>query len=99
MKVVLTPSAQADLEDIADYIATDSPRRALSSVRELRTATDALGEFPETWPLVPRYEVYGVRRRPHGNYLIFYEIIRDTVFVTHILHGAQDYEAILFPDE
>ena len=58
-----------------------------------------LANFPEAYPLLPRYEQYGVRRRPHGNYLIFYEIIRDIVFVTHVLHGAQDYEAILFPQE
>jgi len=66
VKVVLTPSAQADLEDIADYIATASPRRALSFVRELRAAAEALGEFPEAWPLVPRYKLYGVGRRPVG---------------------------------
>lgn len=99
MKAVLTASAQADLEDIADYIATDSPPRALSYVRELRAAAEALGEFPEAYPLVPRYESYGVRRRPCGNDLIFYEIVRDIVFIVHILHGAQDYEAILFPDD
>ncbi len=99
MKVILTPAAQADLEDIADYIAVDSPRRALSYVRERRKAAESLGDFPEAYPLLPRYEQYGVRRRPHGNYLIFYEIVRDVVFFTHVLNGAQDYEAILFPDD
>jgi len=64
-----------------------------------RAAAEALGEIPEAFPLVPRYESYGVRRRPYGNYLIFHEIIRDMVFITHILHGAQDYEAILFPED
>jgi toxin ParE1/3/4 len=35
----------------------------------------------------------------HGNYLIFYRIDPDHVVVVHVLHGARDYEAILFPDE
>ncbi len=99
MKVILVPAAQADLEEIADYIAQDNPRRALSYIRELRIAAETIGEFPESYPLLPRYEHYGLRRRAYGNYLIFYEIIKGTVFVTHILHGAQDYEAILFPEE
>ena len=36
---------------------------------------------------------------PHGNYLIFYRIADDTVEVLHVLHGARDYENILFPEE
>jgi ParE toxin of type II toxin-antitoxin system, parDE len=34
-----------------------------------------------------------------GNYLIFYRIGLDHVEVLHVLHGAQDYEAILFPHQ
>ncbi len=98
MKVIFTPAAEADLEAIADYIALDSPRRALSFVRELRATSLALSDFPGAFPLVPRYERYGVRRRPYGNYLIFYEMADDTIFVTHILNSAQDYEEILFPE-
>jgi plasmid stabilization system protein ParE len=26
-------------------------------------------------------------------------LMEDTVHIVHILHGAQDYEALLFPDE
>lgn len=97
MTVIITPSAEADLEAIADYIALDSPRRALSFVRELRETSLALSGYPEAFPLVPRYEHYGVRRKPYGNYLIFYEIVDDAIFVTHVLNSAQDYEAVLFP--
>jgi len=98
VRVIITPTAEADLETIADYIALDSPRRALSFIRELRETSLALSGFPEAFPLVPRYEHCGVRRKPYGNYLIFYEIADDAVFVTHILNSAQDYEEILFPE-
>lgn len=37
----------------------------------------------------------GVRRRPFGNYLIFYRIEDSTVQVMRILHGARDYARIL----
>jgi toxin ParE1/3/4 len=48
---------------------------------------------------VPRYEHVGIRRRPHGDYLIFYRIGVDTIDIVHILHGAQNYELILFREE
>lgn len=35
----------------------------------------------------------------HHHYLIFYRIQADTVQVLHVLHGAMDYERILFPED
>ncbi len=96
MKLVIAAQAEADLEQIADYIAADSPVRALSFVRELRQSCMTLVEWPESHPLVPRFESSGVRRRVHGNYLIFFRIKVSTIEVLHILHGAMDYERILF---
>jgi plasmid stabilization system protein ParE len=47
----------------------------------------------------PGHEPSGIRRRPHGNYLIFYRVRESIVDVLHILHGARNYETILFPDD
>jgi len=55
--------------------------------------------MPKGFPLVPRYEHLGIRRRVHGNYAIFYRVESKQMMVIHILHGARDYEAILFPEE
>ena len=99
MRVLLTDTAEHDLEDIGDFIALDSPRRAFTFVQELRRATETIGEYPEAFPLIPRYEHYGIRRRPYRNYLVFYLILADHVEVTHVLNSAQDYETILFPDD
>lgn len=55
--------------------------------------------MPRAFPLVPRYEHTGVRRRPYGEYLIFYRIGIENIEVLHVLNGAMNYEAILFPDE
>ncbi|WP_445083416.1 type II toxin-antitoxin system RelE/ParE family toxin [Bradyrhizobium sp. TM239] len=49
--------------------------------------------------MVPRYEQKGVRRRPFGNYLIFDRVGNDAIEVIHILHGARDYEPLLFPED
>lgn len=98
MIVVVTDEAAYDLERISDTIALDNPERAITFVRELRMSCESLGEFPKAYPLVPRYEDSGVRRRVHGNYLIFYRIGVNTVEVLHVLHGAMDYTPLLFPE-
>ncbi len=97
MIVELTRQAQQDLERIGDHIALDSPDQAFRFIRDVREKCLGLAEMPERFPLVPRYEASGIRRRGYGNYLIFYRIEADKVRVIHILHGAQDYLAILFP--
>lgn len=95
MIVRLSAEAARDLEEIGDHIARDNPARALSFVLELRAKCFGLADFPERFPLVPRYEAQGIRHRTHGNYLIFYRVEPEQVTVIHITHGARDYEAML----
>lgn len=98
MIVRLTDEAEQDLERIGDYIAADNPARAASFLGELRAACRELADFPRRFLPVPRYEAQGVRHRVHGNYLIFYRVDADAVVVLHVLHGAMDYLALLFPE-
>jgi plasmid stabilization system protein ParE len=99
MIVVISAAAEADLEGIGDWIAEDSPNRAVSFVREMRERCLSLANFPTMFPLVPRYEHMGFRRRPYGDYLIFYRVGEDVIDIVRIIHGARDYETILFPTE
>jgi len=99
MKLVITDEAKADLRQIAEWIAEDNQTRALSFVDELQDRCARLIEMPRAYALVPRHESSGVRRVPHGDYLIFYRVTADTVDILHVLNGARDYERILFPDE
>jgi toxin ParE1/3/4 len=96
--VVITAEAEADLEQIATYIAEQSTEIALNFVRELREKCESWADAPRGYPLVPRHEHLGIRRRPFGNYMIFYRIGLDAIEVVHILHGARDYEPLLFPE-
>ncbi len=98
MIVVITEMAEADLERIGDRIAEHNPERALTFTLELRECCERLVDAPRGFPLVPRYEHTGVRRRPFRDYLIFYRVGADAIEILHILHGAQDYEHLLFPE-
>lgn len=99
MRVVVTEAAFADLIRIGHVIREDNPARAETFVAELYDRCRRLGAMPRAYPLLPAWEKTGIRRRVYGNYLIFYRIGADAVEVLHVLHGAQDYEAILFPEE
>jgi plasmid stabilization system protein ParE len=98
VKVRLSEEARADLLRIGDHIAKDNPLRAREMVRELRIRAMEIGGNPLLFPLVPHHERSGIRRRVFGNYLIFYLIEDEVVNIVHILYGAQNYEAMLFPD-
>lgn len=97
MNVVLTDEALEDLVRIGAFIKKGNPVRAVTFVAELENRCMALADLPYGFPLVPRHENTGIRRRPHGEYLIFYRVEAARIDVLHILNGAQDYEAILFP--
>lgn len=99
MRVVLTDVAYTDLLRIGAAIRVDNPRRAATFVAELYECCQSLSSMPRAFPLLPDWTDRGVRRRPYGNYLIFYRINGELIEILHVLHGARDYEAILFPDE
>ena len=46
----------------------------------------------------PAMKHWGIRRCVYGDYLIFYRVREDAVDIVHVLHGAMDYESMLFPD-
>ncbi|WEZ82491.1 type II toxin-antitoxin system RelE/ParE family toxin [Rhizobium sp. 32-5/1] len=98
MIVVFTDEAEQDIGRIVDYIAADNPARAMTFARELIDRCEQIADMPQSFPLVPRYRAMGIRRRPSRGYLIFYMIDERTIHIIHVLNGAQDYEAILFPE-
>ena len=98
MIVVVSAEAESDLEQIATYIVDRNPEAALHFVRKLREKCESLSDAPHGYKLVPRYEHLGIRRRPVGNHLIFYRVGTNLIEVVHVLHGARDYEPLLFPE-
>jgi toxin ParE1/3/4 len=97
VNVVLTEAAIGDLVRIGRFIGQDNPTRAASFVAELEKRCQNLSVIPRAFPLLPGRETSDIRRRPYGDYLIFYRLQVDRIEVLRVLNGAQDYEAILFP--
>jgi len=95
LKVVLSSRAGGDLQRISGFIALDNPIRAVSFVAELREVALRLADVPLGFPLVPRYEIHGIRRRTWKGYGILYSALPDRVFVHRILGPGQDYDRAL----
>jgi toxin ParE1/3/4 len=89
-----TPQAESDLESIALYIASDSPRRALTFANELREHCLKIALSPLAYALREEYGV-GVRIAVHGNYLIFHSVRDDALVIESIVHGARHREGLL----
>jgi plasmid stabilization system protein ParE len=95
MKVVLAREALANLNHIAERIELDNPERAISFVDELREAARRIADTPRGYPLIPRYEHYGVRRRSYRGYGILYRLEVDRVLVLRFLGPGQDHDRVL----
>ena len=89
MKVSFSPAAQADLTDIAIFIAQDNPRRAQTFVDELEGKCEGLALAPGIGTARPELGD-GICVLPFRRYLIFYRALSKVLRIERILHGARD---------
>jgi plasmid stabilization system protein ParE len=99
MRVILSQEAIEDLVAIGEHISEFNLGRAASFVAELQIKCFELSSAPFAYERLAHRTNPEIRRRPYGNYLIFYRVTGSRIDVLHILHGAQDYMKILFPDD
>jgi toxin ParE1/3/4 len=93
MQCVFSPLAEADLEEIGDYIARDNSTRAVTFIREVRELCHKITTTPEAFPL--RSDLgENIRMVPFRRYLVFFTIGTDRVRIERILHGARDVSSL-----
>ncbi|WP_428391712.1 type II toxin-antitoxin system RelE/ParE family toxin [Lichenicoccus sp.] len=88
-------SAEADLDDIFDFIAADNPRRARTYIEEIRQACRHLCHTPligtERADLRPGLLIRPLSRRV----IVAYELPPDELLVLRAFTAGRDYEAIM----
>lgn len=94
--VALSDEAELDLEGIGDYIALDSPLRAIGFIADLRAACMRIGLAPMATTARPELGE-NLRCRPFGHYLIFLQVEAERVLIVRVLHGARDVSTIFAP--
>jgi toxin ParE1/3/4 len=82
-------AAVDDLEEIAAYIAQDSPRYAGIVTEKILTAARELAEFPNPGSIVPEWEDDSYRQGIVYSYRLIYRLKNDRVEVLTVIHGAR----------
>lgn len=92
-RIIITPRAGKDLEQIHEFIAADSPKNASQMIRKILDALELLRSFPRQ--LVVEHASGGLKHpvrslvvRP---YVIYFRVLEaeKVVRVLHVLHGAR----------
>lgn len=94
-EVLVLPSAQADLDDIAIYTKAQwGSQQARRYIVRLRFDIEGLDRFPL---MHPAYESHhgSFRKLLSGEHLVFYQVGETTVEVVRVLHSRMDFEASL----
>lgn len=98
MRLVFRPEAEADLADIYDHIADDSPARAEKFVALLRERCGALRQHPRMGRTRDELRP-GLRSLLIERYVVIYHVIEDAVEIVAVVHGSRDIEALFEQEE
>ena len=94
MKVRLSREAQADLEDIANWLAANAGHRTARRIaRDLRQASKEIGLNPRAFVSIGVHAGAPVHRRVHSRWVILYRFDDHEVVIMRIGDGAQNYLA------
>jgi toxin ParE1/3/4 len=92
------PLAEDDLVSICDYIAQDSPERALAFVDKLDKMIGLL-EQQRLLGRIPRHHKlreFGYRVLIVESYLVFYIIRNKEIEIHRVIHGSRNLDNIIF---
>jgi toxin ParE1/3/4 len=92
-RVVFTPAAEADLNEIWFEIALDNIAAADRTIDHIRKRTEQLSVFPELGRVRPDV-AEDVRSLVVGSYIVLYRIGADVADIVRIVHGARDLTAL-----
>ncbi|MFG0331209.1 MAG: type II toxin-antitoxin system RelE/ParE family toxin [Phycisphaerales bacterium] len=89
--MIWAPSALADADAIAEFIARDSSDRAALFVTRLFEASELLARSREMGRVIPELGDEARREILVGAYRVMYRIEEDQIFIVAIVHGARNW--------
>jgi len=100
--VEFTQKANAQMRNIFSYIAEDNADAALKMADTLEARASQLAQSPyigvplskEEYPFLPK----GYRRLVISPFMVYYRIINQTIYITHIIHSRRN-QAKAFAEE
>ncbi|MGB8010537.1 MAG: type II toxin-antitoxin system RelE/ParE family toxin [Terriglobales bacterium] len=98
MQVEFSSFVEGDLDAIADYIAQDSPTRAVSFLREIGAQIHKVGQNPLLYQLRPEIGE-GARMAIVGRYVILFRTMPECVRIERVVYGGRDLLALFRREE
>lgn len=95
MQLEFSRFVENDLDDIASYIAQDSPRRAVAFIQKIRAAFYDIQKNPQHHRLRPEIGE-GARMAVVGRYIILFRIVGEKVRIERVVFGGRDLHNLPF---
>jgi plasmid stabilization system protein ParE len=89
MKLVWSPLALGQVEELAEYIASDDAAAAERWLAGLFAVLERLEDYPESGRPVPEIRRPGLREAIYGNDRAVYRIRSPTVAILTVRHGRR----------
>jgi len=91
MKIAWTEKARKNLDNIYEYIATDSPYYAEQTIDNIIQKVVLAAKHPRIGPTVIEYEREDIRQVFYHPYRIIYLIENDGIKVLSVIHEARQF--------
>ena len=98
-EVIWTKNAEYDLEEIIEYIKTDSIEIAKDVFFEIKKECNNLSIFPKSRRVVPELQYIGIlkyRELIYKRWRIIYKIENEKIYILIVVDSSRDIEDILF---
>ena len=101
-KIHYSPESRRDLDDIWDYIVSELQNRSAAEhvINRIIDAVDPLKNFAEMGTPLSSIADIGTDYRflVSGNYMVFYRVQGNDIYIDRVLYGRSDYMSVLFKD-
>lgn len=93
-RLLFSPRAAADLDEISAYIARDNPARAATFIAELEAQCRAVARLPLSYPA---RDDLGIRMAVFRRYLVLFreEPEANAVRIERVVHGARNLRRLI----
>ena len=88
-KLIWSPTAASNLEEICNYIEKDSEHYAILFAQKIIALIEDIPDFPNAGRVVPEYNKNNLREKIFHSYRIVYRIKSDVIEIVAIVHGAR----------
>jgi toxin ParE1/3/4 len=89
LRIAWSRRAAQDLENIAEFIAADSPAYAAAVVRKILDRSRHLAQFPHSGRKVPEFDDENIRELVVYSYRVIYRLHSEQILISAIVHGKR----------